>query len=439
MKVLFVHPNFPAQFRHIAGALGRESRHEVVFATANPRPEWNILGVKKAVWKTPDPLKGLESADNPVASLISPFDRFSRIGKAAFELFLQLEKDGFSPDVIMGHSGWGSTMFVKEAFPRAKFLAYFEWYYNGPGVMLQPKASGRLVNRVNNSQMLFDMEVADLGNTPTRWQLRQFPPHLLPPTTILHDGIDTGYFAPATQQKGGIPDFSTILTPLKEDDLDLEALSKASELVTYTSRGLEPFRGYPEFIRSLPEILDKRPGAHVLIVGSDRICYGDARADGKSWKEAMREEVQLDPARVQFLDGLPYGKYKRVLQASTVHTFLTRPFVLSWSMLEAMATGVLLVGSDTPPVREVVRDGQNGLLTPLAPRDIALKVVHALENAPDMAAIRQQARTTVQERFDLARLLPLHLRSLECLAQGWKPERDPLLAHVMADSGRGAV
>ncbi|WP_408631245.1 glycosyltransferase [Methylomusa anaerophila] len=222
----------------------------------------------------------------------------------------------------------------------------------------------------------------------------------------MHDGIRTASYIPKPDAKLVLPEIG----------LDLSA---AKEIVTYVGRGMEPYRGFPQFMEAMDLLLRRRPRTHVVIVGADRMAYGGKKApDGKTYKEWMLEKLALDLSRVHFTGLLPRYQYLQVLQASSVHVYLTYPFVLSWSMLEAMSAGCLLVASDTPPVREVIEDGQNGLLVDFfSPGQIADKVGEALDHPQDMKKIRARARETIVERYDFNKLLPRQLAFLQQMAE----------------------
>ncbi len=221
----------------------------------------------------------------------------------------------------------------------------------------------------------------------------------------MHDGIDTEFFQPQTDAKLQLP------------ELDL---GDAQEIITYVSRGLDTYRGFPQFIEALAVVLSRRPNCHAVIVAADRIAYGSSPPEGKSWKDWMRAKVDLDWSRVHFTGSLPYKSYRQVLQVSSVHVYLTRPFVLSWSLLEALSTGCLVVASNTAPVREVIQDNVNGLLVDFFDtRAIANRIEEALIDRDQASILRRNARTTVLEQYALAKLLPQHLKILEeCIQRG---------------------
>ncbi|MBE9192838.1 glycosyltransferase family 4 protein [Gloeocapsopsis crepidinum LEGE 06123] len=400
MRILFLHTNFPAQYRHVAQALASVSNNQVVFATKNQ--DVSLPGVYKAIF---------EPSRNPHPSThhyVRPLESAVLHGQAVYKIAEQLKAQKFIPDVICGHSGWGPTLFVKDAFPNTPLICYFEWFYHARGSdadfdptdPLNVDDIARI--RIKNAPILIDLYSCDRGLSPTFWQRAQFPPEFHSKISVLHDGVDTEYFKPQPGAKLVLP------------NLDL---SGVDELVTYVARGMEPYRGFPQFIEAIAYIQERRPNCHVVIVGSERVCYGKCLPDGTSYKEFMLKKVPLDLWRVHFTGSLPYNQYLQVIQASSVHVYLTRPFVLSWSMIEAMSTGCLVLGSNTAPVAEVIQDGKNGLLVDFfAPQQIADRVDEVLNHPTRMAELRAKARETVLERYALADLLPKHLEMIKSIA-----------------------
>lgn len=397
MRILFVHVNFPAQFRHLAASLGRNPGNEVVFLTQEDRPDWEIPGVRKAVY-APD----MNTAD-PMGGLMGNSGNAARHAGAAMRAAVRLRSEGFVPDVICGHSGWGPTMLLHDVFPEAAFVGYFEWFYGSDSADMRfsgqkPTLKSRTSVRVNNLPIINDLLSCDLGICPTRWQLEQFPVELRSKISVVHDGVDTEYFSPDPAARMTLP------------GLDLP---DATEIVTYATRGMEPYRGFPQFLEAAVEVVRRRPQCHVVIGGEDRTCYGAPPEPGKTWKQVLMERLQPDPERIHFVGTLPYGQYRTLLRASSVHVYLTRPFVLSWSFLEAMSCGCLLVASDTEPVREVASDGHNALLTDFhSPKAIAERTIEALENRDRLQVVRERARQTIINNYDLQKLLPRRLALL---------------------------
>ncbi|WP_419784976.1 glycosyltransferase [Pseudodesulfovibrio sp.] len=407
MRLLVTHNNFPAQFRHICEYLGRTPGNQVIFATKNPRKEWTIPGVDKLIF-TPDDRKP-EAAYAPTRIM----EDNVRHGLGLMRALVALKKKGFVPDVILGHSGWGQTMFLQDVYPDTPIVSYFEWFYNAQGRESTFENQHRseydkAMLRMRNSAILHDLIACRVGISPTNWQRSQFPLEFQPKIVQTHDGINTRYFAPLEEG----------VLPLEKLDIPGVDLTGAKELVTYCARGLEPYRGFPQFYDSLPAILEDRPDCHVLIVADDRVCYSPKLPDGQSYKQQAIERTPVDEKRVHFCGTLPYGKYKEVLLASSAHVYLTWPFVLSWSFLEAMACGCLLIGSNTDPVREVLVHKENGLLTDFHdPQKIAGSVIYALRHQDRLAELRHNARRTVLDRYCLSKCLPLHLRLLNDVAQ----------------------
>lgn len=261
--------------------------------------------------------------------------------------------------------------------------------------------------RTKNLGNLLGLQAADCGQCPTAWQKSTYPELYQARLRIVHEGIDTDLAVPDDQARLRVPG----------SDLELAA---GDEVLTYVARNLEPYRGFPSFMRSLPAILDARPQAQVLVVGGDEVSYGARLPEGQSYRQAMLTELgdRLDLSRVHFLGKLPYPVFLKILQISRVHVYLTYPFVLSWSMLEAMAAGCLVVASRTAPVEEVLRDGENGLLIDFfRPPEIATWVIAALAEPARFAPLRVRARQNIVDAYDLKRIcLPAQLRLIEAVA-----------------------
>ncbi len=404
MNILFLHHNFPAQFRHIAEHFASSKSNSVVFISEHKRGDIKIPGVKHYLLKAA-PRK---VADN---KSLQEFNVHLGRSEAYANALIELKQKGFKPDIIYDHPGWGTSLFVKDVFPDTPYVCFFEWYYTkgadysfwNDGGERPPSHFAQ--NRIRNLCQLNALSDCNAGITPTQWQRSMYPDEFKDKMNVLHDGINTDFFSPAQNaEKLVIPGID---------------LSEASEIVTYVSRGLEPYRGFPQFFKSLPEILNKRKNCHVVIMGEDSVKYGEKRKDGKSYKELMLEEVPLDRSRVHFTGFRPYDEYQKLLRASSVHVYLTAPFVLSWSMLEAMSSGCLLVASDTAPVREVITHGENGFLVNFwDSKQLSKSVIKALNKQETFRKIRRNARQTILDKYDLSNLLVKHEQVLlGCLAK----------------------
>lgn len=407
MKVLLTHPNFPGQLRHVAAALGARQENVVVFATRIARNEWRIPGVSKLRYE-PRPPEGLKPH-----RLLEPLQDAVLQGEALHRVAHDLKTRGFTPDVIYGNSGWGSTLYLKDVWPEVPLMCYFEWFYDPEGADarfgLAPGAGEGYdppkLMRTRNAVIFNDLWACDQGLSPTAWQRAQFPDAFRPKIEVLHDGVDTTFFSPAPGAAPGL-------------DLPGADLTGVEEIVTFVGRGMEPYRGFPQFMEAAARVLALRPRAHVVVAGSERVCYGSPREDGKSWKEHMLEVLDLDLQRLHFTGSLPYGQYRDLLRASSVHVYLTRPFVLSWSFVEAMSCGCALVASDTEPVREAVTHGQSALLCDFfRPAAFAEAICTLLDDRALAARLGAAARQTALERYDLRTLLPRHLELLRRTAR----------------------
>ena len=386
MKALFVHQNCPGQFRHVLAALTREGGHEIVFLTRPDRPD--IPGVAKVEYS---PHRAVTEGIHPY---LAGTEAAVIAGQGAARAAQGLKEQGFIPDVIYGHPGWGETLFLKDVFPKTPLISYSEFYYRGRGsdVGFDPEFGTEFDTicraRARAAHHLLAIEAADCGVSPTDWQRAQFPAAFRDRIEVIHDGIDTNQAKPDPAVKLALPTG--------------EVLGAGDEVVTYVSRNLEPYRGFHIFMRALPEILDRRPNARVLIIGGDGVSYGRPPEEGGTWRERLIAETGPVAARVHFLGRLPRGEYLKALQVSAAHVYLTYPFVLSWSALEAMAAGCVVIGSDTEPVREVVDDGVNGHLVDFFDvSGLAARVSDALAAPSEQVTLRQAARRTALDRYGL--------------------------------------
>ncbi|CCD91750.1 Glycosyl transferase, group 1 [Bradyrhizobium sp. ORS 375] len=400
MKVLFVHNNFPAQYRNLAAALAKEPGNELVaIGAANAQPMPSVRLLKYA-------LAGADvSATHPFARR---FDLECRRAEQVLYSLSSLAASGFSPDVILAHPGWGETLPLRTMFPKARIILYCEFFYGAQGRDLgfdpefpTPGLDGHIGLHLKNATTLLALEDCDIGVSPTSWQHSTFPTQYQNKIEIVHEGIDTALVKPKPLARLRLPDG--------------RELNRNDEVVTFVARNLEPLRGYHIFMRALPKILARRPQAQVVIIGGDGLSYGLAPPAGTNWKTTFLNEVrsQLDLSRVHFMGRVSYETFLTTLQVSSAHVYLTYPFVLSWSMLEAMSAGCVVIGSDTAPVREVLQHGDNGMLVPFhAVDELADRVSAALKDRDRMQPMREAARRYVIEHFDAERVCVPKMRSL---------------------------
>lgn len=390
-RVLVIHQNFPGQFRH-------------VLTTLKDRPDVEVLGIGRAGAPGVPGVKCLNyqvhrAAAQQTHPYCRSFENAVLHGQAVCRVLLQLKAAGFEPDTVLAHPGWGETLYLREVFPHARLIHLCEWFYgaNSPDLGFDPEFPVALNDRLRVSTWrahhLLALEQCDMAIAPTHWQKNQFPAAYQAKIQVQHEGIATDVLGPNPNAQLTLP-----------NGLVLRAADAAhTPVVTYVARNLEPYRGFHVFMRSLPALLAAHPGCQVLIVGGDDVSYGRAPTHAPSWREALLREVTIDPHRVHFLGKLPYAQYRRVLQVSSAHVYLTYPFVLSWSLLEALASGCAVVASDTAPVREVVHHAENGLLVDFFDGEgLVNAVLRVLMDAGGMKVMRQVAVASVKGRFEEA-------------------------------------
>jgi glycosyltransferase involved in cell wall biosynthesis len=391
MKVLFVHNNFPAQFGHVARAFQRD--RDVHMAAVGSLTARGAGGASLVRYRLED---GDVSHTHPFARR---FDMECRRAEQVLYGLSSLTASGFVPDVIVAHPGWGEALPLKTVFPKSRLLLYCEFFYGveGRDVGFDPEfpetgLDGDVGLKLKNAATLLALLDCDQAISPTEWQRSTFPAQFHHGIDVLHEGVDTDLARPDA-------DAEFVLGSGRR-------LTRRDQVVTFVARNLEPMRGYHIFMRALPRILKKLPEAEVLIVGGDGTSYGARPPRGKTWKSIFLDEVadRIDTTRVHFTGRLTHQRYLRALQVSSAHVYLTYPFVLSWSAVEAMSCGCVFIGSDTAPVREIV-DGKNGVLVPFFDvEQVAERVIEAVKQPRRFAAMREQARQRVLDKYDSARI-----------------------------------
>jgi glycosyltransferase involved in cell wall biosynthesis len=344
MNILFIHQNFPGQFIHLAAALAQEKKNKVVALTIYRQAAPAGVHVR-----TYTMLRAAAPETHPMLR-----DQEAKIlrAEACAAAAFQLKREGFVPDVIVAHPGWGEALFIKDVFPQARLVIYCEYYYaaEGQDVGFDPEMPAinfeqRCHLRLKNTTNLLSMELADAAISPTQWQKSTYPAWAQDKITVIHDGIDIARLRhnPTARLQLAANDHHPALQ-----------FTVGDEVLSYVARNLEAVRGFHVFMRMLPELLRRRPNAHAIIVGGDDISYGSRAPGNLGWKEYMLKEVggELDMRRVHFVGKVPYQTYLDLLSISRAHAYWTTPFVLSWSLLEAALSGVPVVASDTAPVRE---------------------------------------------------------------------------------------
>lgn len=418
MRILFIHQNFPGQFLHLAPALAARG-HEVRALTAATNRRTSRIPT--AYYKVDD--KRFSVTESGLAThFAEQAHRGEIVGKAAAQL---LATEGYQPDVVFGHAGWGETLYLADVWPTARRIIYAEFFYRARGLdvgfdkeLQKESLRGAMWVRSRQASQLLSLTHAHHALSPTRWQGSTYPGFLRSKISVIHDGINTDLVKPDPAATLMLPGFET---PIRQGD----------EVLTFVARNLEPYRGFHIFMRALPRLLRERPAARVVIVGGDGVSYGSAAPDGQSWKQVLLAEVgdKLDASRVHFVGNLPYAQFVALIQITRVHAYLTYPFVLSWSLLEAMSAGAMIVASRTPPLEEVIEDGVNGRLVDFFDVDgWSQALAQALADPARDADLRRAARQTVVDRYDLHRLcLPQQIEFVEngpnpaWSAKDWSP------------------
>jgi len=398
MNVVVLHRNFPGQFRHIVRHLV-QSGHRVLGVGNTQAPG---LGTYPQMRYDSSKLvvnghRHLQTVSAGVAH-----------GEVLAQILTKARGQDFIPDVVLAHPGWGEALYVKDVFPEARLVSLFEFYYHAEGVDVgfEPGTEADFEQRANlrcrNMLHLTNLELCDVGVTPTHWQKSLHPAAYQHKIQVAHEGVDTALMVPDENARFTLPDG--------------RELKPGDPVVTFVARNLEPYRGFHRLMQALPEIQRRCPEAVTVICGGDAISYGRPPKDAANWRELLLSEVghRLDLSRVVFTGQIPYRDYRSLLQVSAAHVYLTYPFVLSWSMLEAMSCGCLVLGSATPPVLEVLRQGENGLAFDFFDTEALTQLVEdALARPGDFAALRQQARQDIVANYDIAAGVARYMELLE--------------------------
>jgi glycosyltransferase involved in cell wall biosynthesis len=403
MKILFVHQNFPGQFLYLAPAL-KARGHECLALTDFNNTRDSAIPVMKYKHEA-------LAVDPAVTRLGRNYTQMSDRGVTVARAALQMRREhNYVPDVIFAHSGWGEPLFLKEVWPEAKLLIYAEFYYRGRGADVgfdtefTPTSFDQVMIAQGRTTHLGQALLhADAGLSPTRWQASTYPEPLRRMIEVIHDGVNTEVCRPNPEASFTLPTGQVV--------------KAGDEVLTFVNRNLEPYRGYHIFMRALPDVLAARPEAQVVIVGGDEVSYGGTPKGEKGWKEKILSEVRdrLPMDRVHFMGKVPYDQFVALMQVSRAHAYLTYPFVLSWSMIEAMAAGAHVIGSRTKPVEEVITDGLNGTLVDFFDvKGWSETLTEALANPAAFQPRRDGARATALAHYDLnTRCLPKMIQWVE--------------------------
>ncbi|NRB36575.1 MAG: glycosyltransferase [Rhodobacteraceae bacterium] len=392
MKIVLVHRNFPGQFRYLAPALIKRGDEVRALTWSQNQNQRQVPTIEYEVEPPP--------GNNPVQHYAANLMNAQAAANAA-AAYSQAE--GFVPDLVIGSINWGETLFLRDVWPEARHIGYAEFFYDPKGrdTDFDPEFSRpdlardmRVVARTPH--LLMGATRSDHLISPTKWQASTFPSEFRSKISVVHDGVDTTMLQPDPGARFKLPNG--------------QELKAGDEVLTFVNRNLEPYRGFHILMRALPTILKARPNLQVVMVGGEERGYGPVPAPDVTWKQVMMREVgdKLDTRRLHFTGRIPYADLVSLLQVSRAHVYLSYPFVLSWSMMESMALGCLVIGSDTPPVAEVIEHQKNGLLVDFF--DVPGwegAIIDALENPKKYQPLRDAARAHIVETYDLkTRCLP---------------------------------
>jgi len=401
VRALFIHNNFPAQFGGIAGWLAQQG-WDITFATQRAGAKSDVLRIVR--------YEDHREISRATHHYIRGTERAVITGQGFVRAAVALKREGYRPDVIVAHSGWGAGTFAKDVWPDSKYVQYAEWYYSHPHIDRTPHdppgdpLEQRAKARIRNAPFWLDFSAADATICPTQFQADRFPAKVQPHITVLPDGVDTVLHRPGPRDPG-------FLAPMGIPD--------DARIVTYIARGMEPARGFPEFMRAAAEVQRRCPDIHIVVIGEDRVAYGPT-PKGPSWKARMLAELDFDPARLHFTGLVGRAAMIRFLQASSAHVYLSAPFVLSWSFLEAMSCGAPMVAADNGPVREFLREGETGFLVDPTDTDAVASRIEQLARQPALArSLGMAARAEIVGKLDATSLVyPRHRVFLSNLVTG---------------------
>ena len=396
MRILFLHHYFPGQFAKLAHYFVVQKGYDVIALSSGAvdgRDSEAIEGVKVIHYGTDTPSERLGN------STLASTAEFVRRGWRAAAAANKLKQQGWVPDVIYGHIGWGSGAFLHEVFPAAKTVKYCEWYYRSTGSDVDflnppPDFAGRIYTNVENLPLLAELAHADALISPTVWQKDQFPKIFRDRIRIVPDGVDAELFAPN-----------------KDVEFDLgngAVLRSGQRIVTYVARGADPYRGFRQFMEAWSIVQERDAHVQAVIVGDRKIYYASGHGTERHFDDVL-SSLNYDVRRTHFTGKLPLRSYLKVLQLSAVHVYLTVPFVMSWSAIEALTTGCLFIGSQTPPVQEYVTHGENGLLCDFKDTQrLAELMLKALDGGDDMYRLRNNARYSIANRHATSHAIKGH-------------------------------
>ena len=397
MRILFIHKNYPAQFGAIGAWLAKKG-WDVIFATEREGVENQPVRVVR--------FGSNREVTNGIHQYLAGVEQGLITGQGFARTAIAMRNQGYEPDVVVAHSGWGVGTFVKDIWPNTKFIPYYEWFYSFPAIDRTPHdapprddVDQSAKTRVRNTPFWLDMSGASAALCPTQFQADQFPDILKDRLTVMHDGVDTKLHSPGPRNEALMNEFG---------------IPMDAEVMSWVTRGMEPARGFPEMMRAVEVIQKKRPNFHAIIVGEDRVAYGAKNVD--SWKVKLLKELDLDESRLHFTGLVPRTKMIEIIRSANFHLYLTAPFVLSWSLLDSMACGTSILASDVEPVREFILEGVTGRLVDTYDPEA---MVRRIEETLDGESFGEAARKLIVDQYDADTVIyPAKMKFFESVRDG---------------------
>lgn len=401
-RILFMHLSGPGQFQFLGQWLAKNG-WDVTFVHGGMQPDTEVGGIRSRRFR-------LRDTTIPNSDFRYILDHAAQNCRGATELLFSMRHtEDYVPDVVMAHVGWGVGLGVKLVWPECTYIAYHEWYYTDrnwkKGRAERPSnVSSLIYDRMRNMPIVTEFDLADANWCPTEFQASRFPPNLRGLVTVLSDGVDCALHCP---------------DPTARIDFDWVRLPADRPVLTYATRGMEPLRGFPQFLHAIERLQSQRDDFETVILANDSVSYGNKLPEGDSWWLRMMDKLNLDHRRTHVNAMRPREEYVRTLQASTAHVYFTEPFVTSWSLSEALAMGCLVVGSNTAPVHELVEDMENGLIVDMDDADeVAEALAWVLDHPEEAQTLRQAARDGILEKHDAERVFPAKDAMLRAMIAG---------------------
>jgi len=392
IKLLFIHPNFPGQFKALLSDLVKVENVEIAFITRHQTAQMSGVEIQRyQLPKKPDIGKDTTVVNETYKYLRRTNSNLLETHEVTTAALQLKQNKEFIPHAVIGHIGWAGTLFMKDVFPETKIIGYCEWFFReqtswphfcGESLKIEQQVSIRM----QNVSAMLCLENMDVGVSPMIWQRSVHPEEYQKHIEVIHEGIDTTVCRPQERSR------------LSVANLDLD---ESTKIVTFISRSLEPARGFFTFMAAVEKICQQDEKVQFVIVGRERSAYSDSTGDGPSYKQQALDKYQCDWSRVHFTGKVSYEDYLNILRNSSVHVYLSAPLFLSWSLLEAMSSGCAIVSSDNAPVNEVIENDVTGkLVNFFDEKALADQVINLLNDQQEARRLGSAARQLVVEKYE---------------------------------------